>query len=299
MPAHSALIQRRPVAASKLDEVPYVARKINGEIVVLLGWAPAILLQFAHPLVAAGVAEHSAFIADPRQRPYRLRKTLEAMLALTFGTPDDALRAAQGINAIHDRVNGRLREAAGPFPAGTEYSAHDPELLRWVHATLMYVLPRTYELYIDPLTPAEKDRYCAEASRMGPLLGMPDGLLATNMADLHDYVNRMLASDKILVSRTARELARELVWPPLPRIARPMLWLSQLPTFGLLPPSIRAAYGFPWDARRAAALRITARLTRRLLQVAPARLRRWPAARRVSTPSLCSSSSWWHHRARE
>ena len=38
-----------------------VAWKLNGERVLLLGWAPAILLQFAHPLVAAGVS--SAVVA--------------------------------------------------------------------------------------------------------------------------------------------------------------------------------------------------------------------------------------------
>lgn len=32
-------------------------RKVNREVVVLLGWGPAILMQFAHPLVAGGVAQ--------------------------------------------------------------------------------------------------------------------------------------------------------------------------------------------------------------------------------------------------
>ena len=32
--------------------------------IVLLAWGPAILLQFAHPLVARGVADHSAFRAE-------------------------------------------------------------------------------------------------------------------------------------------------------------------------------------------------------------------------------------------
>ena len=35
------------------------------EVVVLLGWGRAILLQLAHPLVAAGVAEHSGFGGGP------------------------------------------------------------------------------------------------------------------------------------------------------------------------------------------------------------------------------------------
>ncbi|MDP9398691.1 MAG: oxygenase MpaB family protein, partial [Actinomycetota bacterium] len=47
------------------------------ERVVLLGGPAALLLQVAHPLVAAGVAEHSDFRADPL---HRLRATLDATL---------------------------------------------------------------------------------------------------------------------------------------------------------------------------------------------------------------------------
>ena len=258
-----------------------VSRKINREIVVLLGWAPAILCQFAHPLVAAGVADHSRFYARIGERPRRFHKTVEAMLALTFGTPDQVLQAASEINAIHDRVHGSLRQAAGPFPAGAEYSAHDPELLRWVHATLLDTLPRTYELFVGPLADDEKDRYCAEASHMGPLLGIPDGLLPSSMAELRDYVDDMLRSGEIVAGSTARELARELLWPALPSVAHPLVWFAQLPTIGLLPPPIREAYGFTWDARQDAALGLSARVMRLLLRWFPPMIRHWPAARRA------------------
>ena len=52
------------------------------------------------------------------------------------------------INAIHDCMNGRLTEAAGIFPAGTLYSAHDPSLLVCVHATLLEMNLRVYELFV-------------------------------------------------------------------------------------------------------------------------------------------------------
>src|SRR5439155_14942076 len=68
-----------------------VAWKVNREVVLLLGWTPAILMQFAHPLVAAGVADHSDFASDGRARVARLRSTLGAMLRLTFGTPAEVL----------------------------------------------------------------------------------------------------------------------------------------------------------------------------------------------------------------
>lgn len=89
---HRAAVRGRLLEAGAAASGPAsVSWKINREVIVVAGWGRAILLQFAHPLVAAG------------------------------------------INAIHDRVEGRLGESAGPWPAGTAYSAHDSELLRWVN----------------------------------------------------------------------------------------------------------------------------------------------------------------------
>jgi uncharacterized protein (DUF2236 family) len=137
-------------------------------VVLLVGWGSAILLQLAHPLVAQGVADHSAFLTERRGRWRRLYRTLDSMLRLSFGTPEDATRVVRAINRIHGRVHGRLLEPAGVFPAGTVYSARDPRLLCWVHATLLESFLLTYELYVGSLTAAEKHQYCAEASQIAP-----------------------------------------------------------------------------------------------------------------------------------
>ena len=256
-----------------------VTWKIHREVVLLLGWARAILLQLSHPLVARGVADHSGFFTGRREPWRRLRRTLDAMLTLTFGTPDQAAEVARGINAIHDRVHGRLGEGVGSFPAGRGYSAHDPHLLRWVHATLLDSFILTYELYVGPLTPGEKDRYCAETSAIEPLLGIPRGYLPQSLGTLQEYMEEMLGSGEIMVTETARRLAREIVSPPVPGVMRPLVWVMQLPAIGLLPPVIREAYGFPWDSRRETALRLSAKFVRRLLPLAPPVIRHWPAAR--------------------
>ncbi|MFN8633581.1 MAG: oxygenase MpaB family protein [Chloroflexota bacterium] len=258
-----------------------IAWKINSEIVLLLGWNPAVLLQVAHPLVAAGVTDHSLFLTDPAGRTKRFRRTLNAMFDLTFGLPAEVQRAADGINAIHDRVHGRLRQAAGPYTAGHSYSAHDPELLRWVHCTMLEVFPRTYRLYVGTLTDAEWDRYCAEASRVEPLLGVPEGFLPSSLPELRAYMREMLASGQIAVSEESRVLAAEILHPILPPALMPLSPFFRLPMVGLLPPSVRAAYGFAWDARREHLLQDSARLVRPLLALTPSLLRHWPAARRA------------------
>jgi uncharacterized protein (DUF2236 family) len=261
--------------------VDSVAWKINSEIVLLLGWNPAILLQVAHPLVAAGVTEHSLFLTDPPGRPRRLWRTLNVMFDLTFGRPAEVQRAAEAINAVHDRVYGELSAAAGPFVAGHRYSAHDPELLRWVHCTMLEVFPRTYRLYVGRLSDAEWDRYCAEASRVEPLLGVPDGYLPDSLPALRAYMRGMLSNGQIAVSEESRRLAYDILNPRLPVPLRPFREFFQLPMVGLLPPSVRAAYGFPWDAEQQRRLVVSARLVRPLLALTPSLFRHWPAARRA------------------
>jgi uncharacterized protein (DUF2236 family) len=258
-----------------------IAWKINSEIVLLLGWNPAILLQVAHPLVAAGVVDHSLFLTDPAGRARRLWRTLNVMFDLTFGRPAEVQQAADAINAVHDRVHGELKEAAGPFAAGQRYSAHDPELLRWVHCTMLEVFPRTYRLYVGPLSDAEWDRYCAEASRVEPLLGVPDGFLPASLPALRSYMREMLDGGQVAVSEQSRLLAHDILHPRLPLPFRPLLPFFQLPMVGLLPPSVRVAYGFPWGRRREHLLHDTARLVRPVLSLTPSLLRHWPAARRA------------------
>ncbi len=256
-----------------------VAWKINCETATLLGWGPAILLQVAHPLVAAGVAAHSVAISQPELRLRRLGQTIRAMLAITFGTDEEVARAALTINRIHDRVNGTLNEAHDGLPVGTPYSAHDPALLAWVHATLLDMLPRAYEMFVGPLTDVEKDRYCAEATMMGPLLGIPDSLLPHSYAELQRYLDATIASGTIAVGPAARELARTIVAPTVPRWAPLVAPLSRLTTVGLLPPAIRAAYGFRWTSREERMLRAFAAVARLMIPRLPALLHHWPTAR--------------------
>jgi uncharacterized protein (DUF2236 family) len=219
-----------------------VAWKLQREIILLLGWSPAILLQVAHPLVARGVADHSGFRTERWGRMRRLYRTLDAMLGLCFKTEREALAVVARINAIHDRVNGRLTEAAGIFPAGTPYSAHDPNLLAWVHATLLDMNLRVYELFVTPLRIEEKDRYCVEASAIEGHLGIPEGRLPRSFGGLHRHVEAMLAGGEITVTDAARTLAHAVIDPKAPRFAEPALRLMRLTTVGLLPSTIREGY---------------------------------------------------------
>src|SRR5215467_6480064 len=259
-----------------------ITRQLHREVVLLAGWGRAILLQLAHPLVAQGVADHSTFADTRWGRATRLRRTLGAMLALTFGAPEESAAAVRVINHIHDRVHGRLAAEAGPIPAGARYSAHDPALLAWVHATLVDTFLVTYERFVAPLTQEERDRYCVEAAAAAPGLGIPDDMVPATADALANYMERMLASGDIVVTDTARRLAADVLSLGLPAVVQPFIAPARLPVVGMLPASIRAAYGFTWTRRHERALHCMAAASRLVLPALPPILRYWPAARRAA-----------------
>ena len=257
-----------------------VSRRVNAERLALLGWGRAILMQIAHPLIAAGVYDHSHFRATPWAAASRLHATVRAMLALTFGTDAEREHALFGIRTIHRRVNGRLPTGVGPFPAGTPYSAEDPALVLWVHLTLLESVPLVYERFVAPLSLAERDRYCAEAAWVAEALGAVAADVPRTWADAVAGLARTYASGVIVVGPHARELAGPIVSPRIGWIVPPAAWLNRLVTVGLMPPALRDGYGFRWvdrDDRRLA--RVTSVL-RRSRQRLPEAVALWPEARR-------------------
>lgn len=271
---HRAAIRARLLRSDLVPAGPgSITWQVNREAFVLAGWGRAILLQLAHPAVAAGVHGHSAFQGSLAASLRRLRSTVAAMLAITFGDTEQVIAAAAGINAIHDRVRGH---------APVTYSAHDPDLQRWVHATLVESIRLAYERLVRPLTSAERDRYCEEAAIMEPLLGMPDGSLPRSAADLDAYLKNMLAGGSLVITDTSRALARAVLYPPHWYLAWPAFRAMQLLTIGALPPSLRQAYGFEWRARDARALARWTTLLRTVRRLLPPLAREWPVARRTS-----------------
>ncbi|HET6629461.1 MAG TPA: oxygenase MpaB family protein, partial [Woeseiaceae bacterium] len=258
-----------------------VSHRVNAERLVLLGWSRAILLQFAHPLIAAGIADHSGFRDQPLAAVQRLRQTVRAMLDLTFGSPAESERTLERIRTIHGRVNGQLPVEAGPFAAGTPYSAEEPDLVLWVHATLVESVPMFYEMLIGPLASAERDAYCVEAAPLAVALNARPDAVPSSWAALQAYLDRMYASGQIVVSAQARELAAAVLSPPLGPIGVPGTAMNRLLTVGTLPPGVRSQYGFRWTRNRERAFDAVVRTLRTSRRPLPDRLAKWKAARRL------------------
>jgi len=248
---------------------------VNRETVLLLGAGRALLLQLAHPLVAAGVAEHSGFAEDPFGR---LLRTLDTSYALVFGDVDSAMAAIQRMDAVHRRVRGSLRESVGPFPAGTRYDATDPALRLWVHATLIETSLLVYDRFVARLSATDQARYHAASGEMARVLGIPEPMIPATIEEFRTYVARMLSTE-IAVGATARNLARLIFRPPRAASLRIIGPLAKFVTVGLLPPKVREQYGYRWSPLQEQALEAVARAIRRALPAIPSVIRVVPQAR--------------------
>jgi uncharacterized protein (DUF2236 family) len=243
---------------------------IARERVLLVGGGRAVLMQLAHPLVAAGVGDHSAYARDPWARTFA---TLDLMQRITFGTRSEARAAARAINRLHTHVRGTLHEEAGAYASGTPYHARQPDLLLWVFATLIDTSLYLYPLLVGPLTEDEREAYYQESKRTVVLLGLPETMLPASLAGLQAYVDGMLASAELALIAEAREVARVILHLPAPFVLRPALTLGAAATAGWLPKRLRALYELEWDDRRQRLLEAAETGMRALLPAVPTALR--------------------------
>jgi uncharacterized protein (DUF2236 family) len=248
--------------------------RVDREMALLLGGGRALLMQIAHPKVAAGVADHSGFLTDPLGR---LVRTMETMWSIVFDDRSRAEASLDRLAGVHRQVQGAVRQP-DVLPPGTRYRAQDPDLLLWVHATLVDSALVTYRRFVKPLSGDVERRYYEETKRLGILLGVPGAKLPGTLAEFSAYMGAMIESEEIAVGATARALS-EAILHPSPWLLKPLAPLFVLVTAGLLPAKLRREYGLAWNGRREKALRIVAGSTRAALPWVPAIIRVVPHAR--------------------
>ena len=219
----------------------------------MLGAGPrALLLQIAHPAVAAGVAQHSDFKADPWRR---LAATLRSFLTIVYGTTSVARAEIRRLNTLHRGI------------VGPGYAARDPSLALWVHATLIDSTIVANDAWIKPLSRARREAFYLETRPIGRAFGVPDKLLPADLEAFEGYVAAMLGpAGPIRVSPLARDLAGVILRPPLAPLAP---WLpggaraggvlarvpaaayawTLWPAIGLLPSDVREGYELSWGPR--------------------------------------------------
>ena len=245
-----------------------VTWRVNREAVLLGGGGRALLLQVAHPLVAAGVAQHSDYERHPWRR---LVRTLDITTKIVFGDPETSQAASRQLDRRHSRVKGTSER-------GVAYDARDPALLVWVWATLIDSSLLLYRRCVQPLSSEDVERYYQEQKRFAYACGVPEGGCPADYAEFGDYWDRMLAQE-LEVTDAARAVADSIMRPAVPAVVRPAFAPNSLLTIGLLPPRLRAEYGFKWGPGRQRTLDFTLAALRRTVRLLPPVVRQFPEAR--------------------
>jgi uncharacterized protein (DUF2236 family) len=140
---------------------------VHGDLATLVGGIRALLLQATHPIVLAGVDEHSSYRQDPLGR---LAGTTRWLTVTAFGSRAAAEREAARVRGLHRRVRGTYRRPDGP-PA--PYRADDQRLLGWVHAAFADSFLTAHQTFGGPL-PGGPDGYLREWAAAGELVGLAD-----------------------------------------------------------------------------------------------------------------------------
>lgn len=200
-----------------------ILRRVAAEPVTALLVQRALVMDVAHPKVAAGVEDHSGFRSSPNLRAW---STLDAALRLVFGDGPTARHAARQIYRVHDHINGTVRLQNHPS-SGHSYTAHDGTLLTWVWATLVDTAEVAFTRWVRPFTAAEGEAFYADMVGFGRFFGIPAEVLPSDRAAFSAYMDGMLQGG-LTVGDNSRDLARQILWYRHGRVAPPAVRIQRV-----------------------------------------------------------------------
>lgn len=203
-----------------------VSWRVLGDPAVFIGGIRALVIQSAHAEVVAGVEDHSSYRADPLGR---LSRTSVYVTETTYGAMPEIEAAIQVVRRAHRPVHGTSER-------NLPYSASRPEMAAWVHNVLTDSFLASHQAFSnDRLSAAEADRFVAEQTRVGALLGADP--LPETAADLTDWIADH--PDRVATNAQASAISflRNPPLSPPVRIAYRLLFDAALTTIS---PAIRS-----------------------------------------------------------
>ena len=248
-------------------------RRVHAQRAVGLNYGQrALMLGAAHPVNFIGTQDSTR----SGQRPFlRLVHTAKVFETVFFGSRAEADTSLAFVARMHKRVRGELAEPAGPWPAGTGYSAFDPELMLWTVAVIADSAQAFFETLVRPLGPRERDELWRDYIRFGELFGMPRAVAPPDYQGFREYWEGMWTGGELHLTDEAREVALAIAFEiPLPRYLHPSREVHNLVLTGTLPPRVRELFGLDWSPLQAAAFKAVVAGLRAARPVTPRALRR-------------------------
>ncbi len=231
-----------------------------------------LLLQVAHPTVAAGVRDYSNF----EQRPWeRLWQTLDYLIVLQYGGPE-AVPAGRRLRELHKRFKGTRAD-------GEPYYALERGAYTWVHATLLHTYVVAHRHFGRPMTPDQTERFYREYIGLGRLVGVRAEDLPADWAGFQTYFERM-AAEQLDHNETLERVLRAVLDPAAPEVPflpEPVWKALRIPArravylggVGLLTPELRARLRIAWTRRDAVEFRAMGAASRALTPMLPKKLK--------------------------
>jgi uncharacterized protein (DUF2236 family) len=186
-----------------------ILRRVVAEPVMSLVIQRVLVMDVAHPKVAAAVEDHSRFQVHPWRRAC---VTVDAALRLVFGSTPVARGAAEQIYRTHDHIDGRVAAASGQPSAGEPYTAHDASLLLWVWATLVDSAEMAYTRWVRPFDARQAEEFYADMVAFARFVGIPPEILPVGRDAFAAYLDAMLDSDVMGSADASRSVARQILW---------------------------------------------------------------------------------------
>jgi len=226
-----------------------ILRQVQEERVVGLFYGQrALCIGALAPLNFIGTAMHTASKAAPFKRLVRTGKHFETVF---FGTRAEADRVLKGVAAQHGHVHGETPDDAGPFPAGTSYSAFDPQAMLWTFAVAADSAQRFYELFVRRLSDQEREALWQDYLRFGELFGTPRDACPPTYGDYRAWYEDLLASDQMFLTDEARYTGYIVAFEiPFGRLQQPAKRVHDAIMLGSLPPRVRELYGLSYGLRQ-------------------------------------------------
>lgn len=230
----------------------------------------ALCIGALAPLNYIGTSRHTRGKLAPFRR---LTGTGNAFEKIYFGTRAEADRVLAHVHRLHDTVKGEIPEDAGPFPAGTAYSAYDPALMLWTVALIADSAAYFQELFVAPLSPGEHEALWQEYIRFGELFGMPREVAPQTYPEFREYFDTTLAGPDMHLTDEARYIGHATAFEiPMPGHMQLSKRVHDLLMLGSLPPRVRELYGLEWSPGRERTFRRLAGIMRAGGSVAPRKL---------------------------
>jgi uncharacterized protein (DUF2236 family) len=250
-----------------------VARMVHGDRAVgLLYGQRALLIGALEPLTYTGTMLSTRAADRPFQRLARTAKIQETIL---LGTREEADKALAAVNRLHEKVKGELHEAAGIHPAGTPYSAFDPQLMLWTLAVIADSGRAMYETMVRPLSEREREDLWQDYVRFGELFGLPRSEVPASYREFSAWWNERLSSPDLQATEHGLEMAPLVAFrQPVPAAARGNIAIQNHIIKGTLPPRVREIFGIRWSGAHEASFRAMAASHRRARHFFPRKMRR-------------------------